>query len=237
MEASATQVVGSLLHLDEVAAPVYNQVRQELFAAEETTQNSVETPTEASRNVDQSVDVPLDAAPARADDAPVPASAFQVGDSGYDVFRCRHCEIIRLACGIDRHLIRVVYSDEDRFCLDVKLLCLDVGQHDFVDGVRDGNRPERYKNPGPIVEHGALAVLHYPSFGFGFAASRSILTRSSDPSFYVPATYMAIRSVLSLCASRRTTGFVRGSGDGMSHSVTSYDEKVVRWHDHVPRDC
>ena len=87
---SAPQVVGSHLTLDEFAALVYNQVRQELFVAEETTQNSVEIATEASRVVDQSVDVPPVAAAAPADEFPVPASAFQVGDFGYDVFRCRH---------------------------------------------------------------------------------------------------------------------------------------------------
>ena len=46
VEASAPHVVDSLSPLDEFTTPVYNQVRQELFVAEETTQNSVEIPTD-----------------------------------------------------------------------------------------------------------------------------------------------------------------------------------------------
>ena len=57
---------------------------------EETIQNSVEIPTEAASIVDQGVDVPPVAAPAPADDAPVPATAFQTADFGYDAFHRRH---------------------------------------------------------------------------------------------------------------------------------------------------
>ena len=85
----------------------------ELFVAEETTQNSVEIPTEASHIVDQSVDVLLVAAPAPANDVPVPATAFQVGEFGYDVFHGRHCETIRIGDGMYRYQIRVLFSDED----------------------------------------------------------------------------------------------------------------------------
>ena len=44
--ASAPQVAGSTSPLDEFATPAYSQVRQELFVAEETTQNSVKIPTD-----------------------------------------------------------------------------------------------------------------------------------------------------------------------------------------------
>ena len=42
VEASASQVIGSLPRLDESAAPVYHHARQEQSAAGEATQNTVE---------------------------------------------------------------------------------------------------------------------------------------------------------------------------------------------------
>ena len=45
VEDSAPQAIDSCSPSDEFAAPVYNQARQELFVAEETTQNKVEIPT------------------------------------------------------------------------------------------------------------------------------------------------------------------------------------------------
>ena len=44
VEDSAPQAIHSRSPSDEFAAPVYNQARQELFVAEETTQNKVEIP-------------------------------------------------------------------------------------------------------------------------------------------------------------------------------------------------
>ena len=44
-QASASQVIGSLPRLDESAAPVYHEVRQEQIAAGETTRNIVENST------------------------------------------------------------------------------------------------------------------------------------------------------------------------------------------------
>ena len=86
-------VVGSFPLLHEFAAPVYNQAHQE--------------------QIDRIAPAPaiswagLAPAPTR-----IPASAFQVGDMGYDSFH-GHCEIIRLGCGVYEYMIRVLYQHEN----------------------------------------------------------------------------------------------------------------------------
>ena len=86
----------------------------------------------SERIMEQSVDVPLVAAPAPVPDVPVPASAFRVGDLGYDVSSCRHCEIIRIGMGCTSTKSASSSRTKTparifthRFIPDAKRLCLD----------------------------------------------------------------------------------------------------------------
>ena len=56
-----------------------------------------------------------------------------------------------------------------------------------------------------------------------FEANRQRMTQTTFETFNVPAMYVAIQAVLSLYASGRTTGIVMDSGDGVSHTVPSYE--------------
>ena len=49
------------------------------------------------------------------------------------------------------------------------------------------------------------------------------MTQTTLETFNVPAINMAIQTVLSLCASRRTPGIVMYSGDGVSHTIPIYE--------------
>ena len=86
-------VVDSFPLLDEFAAPAHNQAHQE--------------------QIDRIAPAPAIscAAPGPAPSR-IPASAFQVGDMGYDSFY-GHCEIIRLCCGVYEYMIRVLCSHEN----------------------------------------------------------------------------------------------------------------------------
>ena len=54
-------------------------------------------------------------------------------------------------------------------------------------------------------------------------ANRERMTQIIFEIFNVPATCMATQTVLSLYASGRTTGLVMDSGDGVSHTVPTYE--------------
>ena len=54
-------------------------------------------------------------------------------------------------------------------------------------------------------------------------AKREPMTQTTFETFNVPATYMATKIVLSLYASGRTTGIMMDSGDGVSHTVSTYE--------------
>merc|ERR1712233_135782 len=54
-------------------------------------------------------------------------------------------------------------------------------------------------------------------------AKRGKITQIMFETFNMPAMYVAIRAVLSLYASGRTTGIVMDSGDGVSHGVPVYE--------------
>ena len=102
------------------------------------------------------------------------------------------------------------------------------GKHkkSVVDGGRDGNH-----RPG-AEESAAHCRAQRPCSPYTVLrlvmASRFYrVSQEHPPSFYVLAMYMAIRSVLVLCASRRTTGFVEDSGDGMSRFVPYPRGEVV----------
>lgn len=53
--------------------------------------------------------------------------------------------------------------------------------------------------------------------------NREKMTKVMFESFNVPATYIAMQSVLALYASGRTTGVVLDSGEGISHTVPIYE--------------
>ena len=54
-------------------------------------------------------------------------------------------------------------------------------------------------------------------------ANREHMTQTTFETFNVPATYMATQTVLSLYGSGRTTGIMMDSGDGVSHTVSTYE--------------
>ncbi|VDK83170.1 unnamed protein product, partial [Cylicostephanus goldi] len=54
-------------------------------------------------------------------------------------------------------------------------------------------------------------------------SNRERMTQIMFESFQVPAMYVAIQAVLSLYASGRTTGVVIDSGDGVTHTVPTYE--------------
>ena len=49
------------------------------------------------------------------------------------------------------------------------------------------------------------------------------MTQTRFETFNLPATYVATQTVLSLYASGRTTGIMMDSGDGVSHTVPTYE--------------
>ena len=49
------------------------------------------------------------------------------------------------------------------------------------------------------------------------------MTQTTFETFNVPATYMATQIVLSQYASGRTTGIMMDSGDGVSHTASTYE--------------
>ena len=120
------------------AAPLYNQVRQELFVAEETTQNSVEISTEAL--CIRALTFHLVAAPAPADDALCQPRRSKLATSIVTTVKSE----LATECTEDpSHWTAGEWISTSRFRLDAKHLCVDVGHHDIVDGVRDGNRRPR----------------------------------------------------------------------------------------------
>ncbi|KAH3765548.1 actin A3 [Pelomyxa schiedti] len=54
-------------------------------------------------------------------------------------------------------------------------------------------------------------------------ASREKLTRVMFDAFNVPAMYLGVQAVLSLCASGRTVGIALDTGDGVTHATPVYD--------------
>uniref|UniRef100_A0A0K0CVI4 Actin n=1 Tax=Angiostrongylus cantonensis TaxID=6313 RepID=A0A0K0CVI4_ANGCA len=57
-------------------------------------------------------------------------------------------------------------------------------------------------------------------------ADRERMTELMFETFHTPAMYAAVQAVLSLFASGRTTGIVVDSGDGVTHAVPIYEEKL-----------
>ncbi|VDM59985.1 unnamed protein product [Angiostrongylus costaricensis] len=57
-------------------------------------------------------------------------------------------------------------------------------------------------------------------------ANRERMTELMFETFHTPAMYAAVQAVLSLFASGRTTGIVVDSGDGVTHAVPIYEEKL-----------
>ena len=49
------------------------------------------------------------------------------------------------------------------------------------------------------------------------------MTQTTLETFTVPATHVATQTVLSLNASGRTTGIMMDSGDGVSHTVPTFE--------------